>query len=160
MKNRWIVYLFFVIVFIAICVMSALTACNYYKYKESRKYYIEYSKLLITYNNERQIDLNSEYIDYDYDFFVANSNSTNIKYTIILKVDKNESKLYEYSIEGNPKEKNSNDILVNTKGNILGEDIILGSGIISNNQTHYYTLNIKCNKCNGNLKGSIELEIK
>lgn len=132
-------------------------AFNYFKSQKLRNYYIEGTKLLITYNNKRKIDLNSEYTDYLYTFTISNNSKQSVKYKIILEIDENESKLYNYTLEGNPKIKNDKDILVNNSGRILKDDIILGEGIINSNY-HYYTLNIKCKKCDGKLKGSIKLE--
>lgn len=64
MKNRWVTNLIIILMFISVCIMTALFADNYHKIKNSNINYVNAS-LFITYNNDKQIKLDRENIDYD-----------------------------------------------------------------------------------------------
>lgn len=156
MKNRWVTNLVIILMFISVCIMSALFANNYHKIKNSNINYVNAS-LFITYNNDKQIKLDRENIDYDYEFNVTNNSLYTVKYKLILVMNNDDNNI-TYNLEGNPFKKTKEDILINKNGKINKNKIEFPEAVITGNQTHYYKLNIKCSKCKTKIIGMIELE--
>lgn len=155
MKNRWVTNLIIILMFISVCIMTALFADNYHKIKNAKINYVNAS-LFITYNNDKQIKLDRENIDYDYEFNITNNSAYTIKYKLLLEINSKDN--ITYNLEGNPFKKTKEDILINKTGKINNEKIELTGAVITGGQTHYYKLNVKCTNCKSKILGDVKLE--
>ncbi len=162
----------FVIILLVLITMTSGIIYNYYKTKNEKEnninIVVKKVSLLISYNSSNKIIFNGlePNTDYNYDFSISNNSyeySANYKllFDVNSKAFDGENDDFTYSLSCYTKTKDSNDTVINISNrNMPAESTTLGTGKISPDEVHYYTLNIKYTgeKSSGIFDGMITLE--
>lgn len=156
MKNNQKRTLLIILIFVAVFIMTIGSIYSYYYkkglIKDKTKVYINTVALLIQYESGNKVYIQNieKNLDYNYYFSIQNtSKEHDVKYNLIFEISSSLSNTYEnltYSIEGKTNLKKEGDKTIKVENSKFPNNKnIHYSAIITKNQIHYYTLNIKYN---------------
>ncbi len=156
-KEKTYLTVLFLLVLLTLITMSCGIGYYYYGKKnasgDSVNIIVKNINLLLTYENNNKITFKGveKGLDYNYAFNISNdSNEYNVKYKLLFNTTEtsfeNETNDFTYSLTGQSFKANDDDILINIDNALVPTgNSVLGEGLITKNQTHFYTLNIKYN---------------